>query len=318
MAKGNPLLGQLRGSVGDVVFTRMGGQQVSRARNRQPQNPQSVAQMIQRARLGSLVQFFTRGQQALFKFAFESKRKNESDYNAFMRYNIKNVSPNTKAGVAAGHPVFGKYQMCQGTLPELSVMFSDGNVNPSLVIGVTPSAATAATLTIGQISAAMIAKYGLQEGDIITKVTITCANTVATTVAASIAAGSYADGTNRVVWDIKQFRLDSTSTALASTLGDIFVLTEFAGGDDKLDLAGSSVDFDNLTTAYGIALIVSRPTSNGVKVSNAFLHCNKAVETAIAFKDDSDWLQYVGQSWKASAAGESYHDAILKGSLSVQ
>lgn len=318
MAKGNPLLGQLRGSVGDVVFTRMGGQQVSRARNRQPQNPQSVAQMIQRARLGSLVQFFTRGQQALFKFAFESKRQNESDYNAFMRYNIKNVSPNTKAGVAAGHPVFGKYQMCQGTLPELSVLFSDGNVNPSLVIGATPSAATAETLTVGQISAAMIAKYGLQNGDIITKVTITCANTVAATVAAAIADDSYADGTDRVVWDIKQFRLDSTSTALASTLGDIFVLTGFVGGDDELDLAGSTVDFDALTSAYGVALIVSRPTTNGVKVSNAFLHCNKAVETAIAFKDDSDWLQYVGQSWKASAAGESYPDAILKGSLSVQ
>lgn len=318
MAKGNPLLGQLRGSVGDVVFTRMGGQQVSRARNRQPQNPQSVAQMIQRARLGSLVQFFTRGQQALFKFAFESKRQNESDYNAFMRYNIKNVSPNTKAGVAAGHPVLGKYQMCQGTLPELSVLFNSTDVNPVLEIGPTPTTITGATLTIGQLSAALIAKYGLQEGDIITKVTITCANTVAATVAASIAADSYADGANRVVWDIKQFRIDSTSTALASTLGDFFTLTRFTGGDEVIEMAGSTVEYETLTSAYGVALIVSRPTTNGVKVSNAFLHCNKAVETAIAFKDDSDWLQYVGQSWKASAAGESYPDAILKGSLSVQ
>lgn len=318
MAKGNPLLGQLRGSVGDVVFTRMGGQQVSRARNRQPQNPQSVGQMIQRARLGSLVQFFTRGQQALFKFAFESKRQNESDYNAFMRYNIKNVSPNTKAGVAAGHPVFGKYQMCQGTLPELSVRYNASSGVPMLEMANTPSAATAATLTIAQISAAMIAFYGLQDGDIITKVTITCENTVAATVAAAIADDSYADGTNRVVWDIKQFRIDSTSTALASTLGDFFTLTNFAGGDNEIDLAPEEFDFEDLTYAYGVALIVSRPTPNGVKVSNAFLHCNQAVETAIAFKDDASWLQYVGQSWKASAAGESYPDAILKGSLSVQ
>lgn len=318
MAKGNPLLGQLRGSVGDVVFTRMGGQQVSRARNRQPQNPQSVAQMIQRARLGSLVQFFTRGQQALFKFAFESKRQNESDYNAFMRYNIKNVSPNTKAGVAAGHPVFGKYQMCQGTLQELDVQFNSVMNVPSLVVGAVPTTATAATLTIGQISAAMIAKYGLQEGDIITKVTITCANTVAATVAASIAADSYADGSNNVVWDIKQFRIDSASTALAGILGNFFDLTDYTTGSSIIALDASTVDFKELTSAYGVALIVSRPTTNGVKVSNAFLHCNKAVETAIAFKDDAAWLSYVGQTWKASAAGESYPDAILKGSLSVQ
>ena len=48
MAKDNLFLGQARGSIGDVTFYRMGGQQVSRARNRHPRNPQSILQLVQR------------------------------------------------------------------------------------------------------------------------------------------------------------------------------------------------------------------------------------------------------------------------------
>lgn len=48
MAKGNHFLGQARGSVGDVTFTRVAGVQVSRARNRSPKNPRTVDQQLQR------------------------------------------------------------------------------------------------------------------------------------------------------------------------------------------------------------------------------------------------------------------------------
>lgn len=48
MAKGNLFLGYGRGKVGDVVFSRQNGEQVTRARNRAPRNPQSALQMLQR------------------------------------------------------------------------------------------------------------------------------------------------------------------------------------------------------------------------------------------------------------------------------
>jgi hypothetical protein len=48
MAKDNLFLGTARGSVGDIVFSRLDGQQVARVRNRAPRNPQSPAQMVQR------------------------------------------------------------------------------------------------------------------------------------------------------------------------------------------------------------------------------------------------------------------------------
>ena len=48
MATGNMLLGQARGSVGDLTFYRRSGKQVTRAKATQVSNPKSTAQMIQR------------------------------------------------------------------------------------------------------------------------------------------------------------------------------------------------------------------------------------------------------------------------------
>lgn len=48
MAKGNLFLGFGRGKLGDVVMYRVNGEQVSRARNRSPKNPQTALQLLQR------------------------------------------------------------------------------------------------------------------------------------------------------------------------------------------------------------------------------------------------------------------------------
>ena len=48
MAKGNLFLGYAVGKVGDVVFSRQDGKQITRARNRSPKNPQTALQLTQR------------------------------------------------------------------------------------------------------------------------------------------------------------------------------------------------------------------------------------------------------------------------------
>lgn len=53
MAKGNPLLGTLRRSIGDVTFFRRNGEQISRARIRQIANPRTDAQTIRRLAFSS-------------------------------------------------------------------------------------------------------------------------------------------------------------------------------------------------------------------------------------------------------------------------
>ena len=117
MSKGNVLLGMARGAVGDIVFSRLKGQQVARARNRQPANPRTSSQMYQRALFTDAVKFYTRGRRNLFQFAFENKKENESDYNAFMRENAKRGVVISKAAFDNyGYPALGNFIMSKAFL----------------------------------------------------------------------------------------------------------------------------------------------------------------------------------------------------------
>ena len=61
MAKGNLFQGMAKGKLGDVIFTRADGQQVTKAYNPQPRNAQSNAQMIQRAIVATITQAYSIG-----------------------------------------------------------------------------------------------------------------------------------------------------------------------------------------------------------------------------------------------------------------
>lgn len=58
MAKHNLFLGQARGKVGSVVFSRLNGVQISRAYNPSPKNPKTWAQATQRAAFASISQYY--------------------------------------------------------------------------------------------------------------------------------------------------------------------------------------------------------------------------------------------------------------------
>ena len=282
-----------------------------------PTNPKTLSQMLQRAKFASLVNFFAHGKQSLFKFAFQSKRKGESDYNAFVRNNYKRIVPNTKDGIAAGHPIIGNYMMTQGSLTPLEVLYGENNAYPSLVVSALPESATAATLTVGMVSAAIKQQYTLEEGDIITIVQLSSDNTPAATVAAAIADDTYALGKARTIWDIKQFRIDSTSTELASSLG-IFYLTGLAGGATALEIGNHNYAYTGTGFCYGICAIVSRNTTSGLKVSTSYLQNTAALENVLGFAEDEAWLEHVAKSYQQTQSTELPSDVILKGSLSVQ
>lgn len=59
MSKGNMFLGFARGKVGDVVFTRADGEQVTRVRNRNPKNPKTCRQGVQRSILKTISQMYS-------------------------------------------------------------------------------------------------------------------------------------------------------------------------------------------------------------------------------------------------------------------
>lgn len=58
MSKGNLLLGYGRGALGDLVLSHYAGEQIARARNRKPKNPQTTLQMIQRVILKTCSQAY--------------------------------------------------------------------------------------------------------------------------------------------------------------------------------------------------------------------------------------------------------------------
>ena len=90
MAKGNMLQGMARGKVGDVVFSRLNGQQISRVRNRQPYNPRTNKQLIQRAIMATTMLAYSAGKE-IFNHSFQGKAVGSANQREFMRVNAKHL-----------------------------------------------------------------------------------------------------------------------------------------------------------------------------------------------------------------------------------
>lgn len=90
MAKGNMLLGQARGSVGDLTFYRRDGQQVTRAKVTQVANPRTSLQIIQRMIFGSVVEAYKR-MKSICDHSFEGVQYGAKSQSRFMSINLKRL-----------------------------------------------------------------------------------------------------------------------------------------------------------------------------------------------------------------------------------
>ena len=84
------LQGMARGKVGDVVFSRLNGQQISRVRNRNPHNPRTNAQLYQRAIMASVMLAYSAGKE-IFNHSFQGKAVGSECQRQFMKLNAKNL-----------------------------------------------------------------------------------------------------------------------------------------------------------------------------------------------------------------------------------
>lgn len=136
MSKGNMLLGHARGKVGDLVFSRVNGQQVTRARAAVVKNPQTEPQIIQRIILNTISQAYSR-MSAIADHSFEGVAQGQKSMSAFMKKNMSATRQRMTAAVNAGGgfsdvqdfaPIgtnnFGinPYIMATGTLPAVNVI----------------------------------------------------------------------------------------------------------------------------------------------------------------------------------------------------
>lgn len=291
--KGNMFLGYARGSVGDVTFARIKGQQTARARNRQPANPRTSGQMTQRTMFMSAVKFYSRGVQNLFKFAFEGRKSAESDYNAFMRLNSSQGMYMKKADFDSKiYPAVGNWTLSQGSLSGITQEEWD-NVNNKAIFTIGSTSETTAPTTVGALAALLIQTGRWQINDIVTTLRIT-SNGVAGSVSEPI--------TGLIVapqWDIRQFIVDTTDETALSNYG---IAAEIASGVLRLtrSLGTSSIS--------GGAIIQSRRTDNGLRVSTSKLINNAQATTAIGYGNSPEWKSEVLADWSAR------EPAILEGS----
>ena len=293
MSKGSMFWSNARGKVGDVVLSTVKGQTITRKYQPSPANPRTDAQQLQRAKFSNAVKFYKHAQQAYFRFAYEDRKKTESDYNAFMRYNAGVAMLPTRSQYLGKYPsIGGMYQVAAGSLPSIDKVVR-GNQDIQFGLG---SATWSATPTVGQASTALISQYGLQSGDIITLLRIAC---YGTNVISS-------DPKAYPMWVVSQFRIDESSD---QSLTD-------AISDDGWSVVSESDDYRNLKATIDdeghvmAAIIVSRVMTSGTKVSNAYLYLDDGLQEIYTQSLADSWRTAALASWAASGA------AILQGSLS--
>lgn len=129
------LLGHARGKVGDLVFSRVNGQQVTRARAAVVKNPQTQAQMIQRILLNTIVQAYSRMSE-ICDHSFEGIPVGQKSMAVFMRKNLNALRTRVAADFEAGHQfdeiyafaplgsnafTMNAYTISSGSLPAVTV-----------------------------------------------------------------------------------------------------------------------------------------------------------------------------------------------------
>ena len=157
----------LRGSkkrLGGSVFYQAMGQTRQRELAAEVRNPRTQSQMAQRVKWANLVNFY-RANASWMKFAYETKKTNQSDYNKFMSLNVASSRIYLPKSIASqGGCVVDAYVMTQGSLASIEILAAQNNwqtnvYTPGMLEGVT-------TYTVGEVSRAILgANPAIREGD---------------------------------------------------------------------------------------------------------------------------------------------------------
>lgn len=194
MAKDNLFLGMARGSVGSVTFARVDGQQVSRARNRSPRNPQSPAQMVQRIIISTVGKAYS-FMRPICDHSFEGFEQGQMSQRKFMEVNVSILRDKVsdvlaypvESAVQSSEafnfsfkndyaPVLNIYQISAGSLPSipLASVQEETSAGSFPLIPINGLPETPASVTYQQF----IDLLGLQRGDQITFIQTTHDNRV--------------------------------------------------------------------------------------------------------------------------------------------
>lgn len=306
MAKGNIFMGTLKGRVGESVFYVSRGVQNQIKYQSNIANPQSSQQMYQRSRFLAANKFYTRGRQQFFQFAFENKRKGESDFNAFMRENIKNAPNITRdAYELTNYPIVGQFMVSKGSLPTMAcgVYISGWRVYLDVPYK------SFEEDTIGSLSSHMIQSFQYEIGDIITLLFIQ-SNTL--TGVPEVVPSTSGNVYGTPVWKIIQFKLDPSDNTDIVDLGIWYT----SDGQGNMVLIGDEdTDWFPEYQYSAFTCVHSRNVRGKLKVSTQTLIVSELSFQAIEDQRDEDYITQVITNWKTPSTVPVNPDAILKGAL---
>ena len=153
MAILNGILKKLNGSAGSLTFKQVNGQTVVSEKPSTVRNSRTPSQQRQRTKWGNVVQMY-KGICPLINYGFESKPVGCSDYNMFMKTNMKLTDIYlTREEVAGGGCIAAPYQLTQGSLPAIVVTGSADNARTDIKLG---SLKIDASTTVKDFSAAVV------------------------------------------------------------------------------------------------------------------------------------------------------------------
>lgn len=171
------LLGQARGKVGSLVFSRANGKQITRSRAEVVKNPQTLAQTIQRTFLNTASQAYSYAQ-AIVDHSFEGKAKGQECMSAFMKANLEYLRARVAELVNAGNQMDEIYNFApigqSGLFPGAWII-SKGQlpkIATTLVPYTTEGSSKAKMALPANTYADILAKYNLRRGDQLTFVSV--------------------------------------------------------------------------------------------------------------------------------------------------
>lgn len=148
---------------GSVLYQAM-GQTRQRELAANVANPRTNSQMEQRTRWANLVNFY-RVNSGWMKFAYETKKQNQSEYNKFMSLNVPSARIYLPKSLASqGGCVVDAYQMTQGSLASIEVLKSGAAWQSNLYL--VSATDLDENSTVGEVTAQLLpANPALREGD---------------------------------------------------------------------------------------------------------------------------------------------------------
>lgn len=299
-------MGTLKGRVGDTVFYVKQGEQNAIKYQSTISNPQSAPQMYQRSRFLAANKFYTRGKQAFFKFAFENKRKGESDFNAFMRENIS-LAPNITRDAYnfTNYPILGQFIVSRGSLPTMEC----GAVGESWYVDMDIAYPSTPISTVGDLSSLLIKNSSYEVGDIITLLFI---QTNTSFGVPSLKPSDYPQSYGTPNWKIIQFKINTNDYTDLVDLGIWYSRTS----NGNLELIGDEdTNYVPASMYCGWTCVHSRPRKGKLKVSTQNLLFNTLASNANEEQRTDEVIAEVIADWRTTAEVPVKSEVILKGSL---